>query len=73
MKQVCGTRYDHPKTGHAMCQRDAGHEVHGERIPDESLKHLASAMKQVLPPELLQQVMDHMDPLTPFLEYLRSA
>ena len=33
---------------------------------------LASAMRKMLPPELLAEVIAHLDPLTPFVEYLRG-
>lgn len=34
---------------------------------------LASAMKKLLPPELLADVVAHLDPLTPFVEFLRRT
>lgn len=36
------------------------------------LVNLASAMKKMLPPELLQEVIDHMDPLSRFMRELRE-
>lgn len=38
----------------------------------EKFRHLASAMKKMLPPALLAEVIAHLDPLTPFVEFLRS-
>lgn len=40
--------------------------------PDPQLAHLASAMKKVLPPDLLAEVIAHLDPLTPFLKAIRD-
>jgi len=40
---------------------------------EDRLKHLASAMRKTLPPELLKEVLAHLDPLTPFVEFLRSS
>jgi hypothetical protein len=40
---------------------------------DERMKHLASAMRKVLPPALLREVVEHLDPLAPFMEFLREA
>jgi hypothetical protein len=34
-------------------------------------QHLASAMRKTLPPALLAEVIAHLDPLTPFVEFLR--
>ena len=42
-----------------------------ERSPD--LRALASAMRKVLPPALLEEVLAHLDPLTPFVAVLRSV
>jgi hypothetical protein len=39
----------------------------------QNMRHLASAMKKMLPPALLAEVIDHLDPLTPFLRALRDA
>lgn len=36
-----------------------------------ALRHLATAMKKVLPPWLFTEVLAHCDPLTPFLEALK--
>jgi len=41
--------------------------------PSDILKHLASAMRKVLPPDLLAEVVAHLDPLTPFMEFLRQT
>ena len=38
-----------------------------DTIRNETLQTLASAMKKVLPPDLLQEVIDHCDPLAAFL------
>lgn len=48
--------------------------VQGRGVPQasESLKHLASAMRKVLPPALLQEVIAHLDPLTPFVDFLQK-
>lgn len=137
LRQTCGTRYEKvtagvKDSGFYSCQRDAGHELHGERVQDESLillrllviawdsdrtsefipavqearaflglkltdekaekekadfgdltrldtasqkeqmAHLASAMKQVIPPELIKQLLEHLDPLTSFVEFLQT-
>ena len=40
--------------------------------PAPQFKALASAMKKVLPPALLAEVIAHLDPLTPFVEFLRT-
>lgn len=37
-----------------------------------TLEHLASAMKKLLPPELLTQVLAYLDPLTPFIAALNE-
>ena len=42
-----------------------------ERKPDYRV--LASAMRKMLPPALLAEVIAHLDPLTPFVEYLHSV
>ena len=39
----------------------------------EQLRFLAHAMRKVLPPKLLQEVIEHLDPLTPFLHVLQTA
>jgi hypothetical protein len=36
------------------------------------LRDLAAAMKKLLPPELLSEVLDHLDPTTAFLDALRD-
>ena len=36
------------------------------------MKHLASAMRKMLPPALLAEVIAHLDPVTPFVDFLRS-
>lgn len=43
--------------------------------PGETLdgSSLASAMRKLLPPPLLAEVIAHLDPLTPFIEALRAA
>lgn len=38
----------------------------------QQFRVLASAMRKMLPPALLAEVIDHLDPLTPFVEFLRS-
>lgn len=38
----------------------------------EGYKALASAMRKMLPPELLAEVVAHLDPLTPFVNFLRE-
>ena len=38
----------------------------------QQMKSLASAMKTLFPPPLLAEVIAHLDPATPFLEYLRD-
>jgi hypothetical protein len=38
----------------------------------EGLRALAHTMRKVLPPALLAEVLAHLDPLTPFLDYLRT-
>jgi hypothetical protein len=40
--------------------------------PPSQLADLASAMKKVLPPELLAELLDHLDPLPRFLAALRE-
>ena len=39
----------------------------------EDFRMLASAMRKLLPPILLADVIAHLDPLTPFVEFLRAA
>lgn len=38
---------------------------------EQALRDLASAMRKMLPAPLLEQVIAHLDPLTPFVEFLR--
>jgi hypothetical protein len=40
---------------------------------ESKLKQLASGMRKVLPPKLLQEVIDHCDPLSAFLRELRGT
>ena len=51
-------------------------ESEGKRVKDmtgeEAFRLLASAMRKVLPPELLRQVIEHCDPLGAFLKELRK-
>ena len=42
-------------------------------IADEGRKNLASAIQKMLPPELLREVIEHLDPLTPFVAFLRKS
>ena len=41
--------------------------------PQADMKPLASAMRKMLPPALLAEVVAHLDPLTPFVEFLRAT
>jgi len=49
---------------------DAAQEALNRRARD--FEHLASAMKKMLPAPLLAEVLAHLDPLTPFLQFLRT-
>lgn len=49
---------------------DTATTLGGSSLAD--FRALASAMRKVLPPALLTQVIKHLDPLTPFLAFLRS-
>lgn len=53
----------------------AQRDVAEERLAEERAKfaHLASAMRKMLPPALLAEVIAHLDPLTPFVEFLRAS
>lgn len=44
--------------------------VHGNGETD--FRTLASAMRKVLPTPLLAEVIAHLDPLTPFVEFLKE-
>lgn len=45
----------------------------GQKMGEPSqLEHLARAMKKVLPPALLAELLDHLDPLPRFLAALRK-
>jgi hypothetical protein len=37
------------------------------------LEHLASAMKKTLPPKVFKELLEHLDPLTPFVAFLREV
>jgi hypothetical protein len=41
--------------------------------PAVDVQTLARAMRKVLPPDLLEQVLAHLDPLTPFVAALRQV
>lgn len=47
-----------------------GGALKGDR-PSNDVETLARAMKKVLPPQLLAEVIAHLDPLTPFVEFLQ--
>lgn len=65
-----------------VAQRDAA-DFHAKQAKEEIDRHskemargayasLASAMKKVLPPALLAQVIDHLDPVGAFVKTLRE-
>ena len=54
-----------------VAQRDAA-DFHAKEAATRAYAPLASAMRKMLPPPLLEQVIEHMDPLGAFVRVLRA-
>lgn len=52
--------------------REVGRLSAGATPTQEWQRHLASAMRKMLPPRLYAEVLEHLDPLTPFVQFLRE-
>lgn len=66
--------------GEGVAQASSGNADYEPLVPlpgaaptyEEGLQALAHAMRKLLPPALLAEVLSYLDPMTPFLDYVRT-
>jgi hypothetical protein len=71
-----GAQWQHQQVESDLNWVRAQRDVAEEKLKEAATKEialLASAMKKVLPPDLLAEVLAHCDPLTPFLKAIEDA